>query len=54
DNENLGQRTRPDSYVEQQRFRTYLRKKQFFSLKINNMLTNLDGDVNLSEEIKSF
>ncbi|CAG8836260.1 39523_t:CDS:2, partial [Gigaspora margarita] len=53
-NENLGQRTRPDSCIEQQRFRVYLRKKQFFCLKMNSILTNLDGDINLSEEIKSF
>ncbi|CAG8460929.1 20026_t:CDS:2 [Racocetra persica] len=55
DNENLEQRTRPDSHVEQQCFRTYLRKKEFFTLKkINNTLANLDRDVKLSKEMKSF
>ncbi|CAG8707364.1 19826_t:CDS:2, partial [Racocetra persica] len=54
-NENLEQRTRPDSHIEQQCFCIYLRKKEFFTLKkINNTLANLDGDVKLSEEMKSF
>ncbi|CAG8699388.1 2804_t:CDS:2, partial [Racocetra fulgida] len=34
--------------------RNYTNFMKFFSLKINSTLTNLDGDVNLSEEIKSF
>ncbi|CAG8734903.1 11879_t:CDS:2, partial [Racocetra fulgida] len=39
----------------QQHFRTYLRKKQFLNpIKVNNAFTNLDNDVNLSEEMKSF
>ncbi|CAG8501358.1 4676_t:CDS:2 [Racocetra fulgida] len=55
DNENSELRTQPDPYIEQQRFYAYLRKKQFLNPeKINNTITNLDGDVNLSEEIKLF
>ncbi|CAG8765560.1 14937_t:CDS:2, partial [Racocetra fulgida] len=48
-------KTQLDSYIKQQCIRTYLRKKQFLNPEIiNNTITNLDGDVNLSEEIKSF
>ncbi|CAG8508125.1 7710_t:CDS:2 [Scutellospora calospora] len=55
DNENSEQRTQPNSYMEQQRFRTYLRKKQFLNpTKMNSAFTNLDGEINLSEEMKSF
>ncbi|RIB06887.1 hypothetical protein C2G38_2215983 [Gigaspora rosea] len=55
DNEDSEQRTQPNSYMEQQRFRTYLRKKQFLNpIKMNSAFTNLDGEINLSEEIKSF
>ncbi|CAG8699879.1 310_t:CDS:2, partial [Dentiscutata erythropus] len=54
-NENSEPQTQPDSHVEQQRFRIYLRKKQFLNPeKINKTMTNLDGDINLSDEIKSF
>ncbi|CAG8848464.1 2522_t:CDS:2, partial [Racocetra persica] len=52
DNEDSEQRTRPNSYMEQQHFHTYLRKKQFLNpIKINSAFTNLDGKINLSEEM---
>ncbi|RIB18284.1 hypothetical protein C2G38_2142201 [Gigaspora rosea] len=55
DNEDSEQRTRPNSYMEQQCFRIYLRKKQFLNpIKMNSAFTNLDGEINLSEEMKSF
>ncbi|KAF0551460.1 hypothetical protein F8M41_023403 [Gigaspora margarita] len=41
--------------IEEQRFRVYLRKKQFLNpIKLNSAFTNLDGGVNLSEKMKSF
>ncbi|KAF0478013.1 hypothetical protein F8M41_024116 [Gigaspora margarita] len=54
DNESSEPRTRPNPYIEQQHFRIYLRKKQFLNPIINNTFTYLDGNANLSEEMKSF